>query len=233
MARNGGAARHHRDVRPVAEQVARWGGHRRPTVAVTRDVHRSSSVGHRPASLVTVGRVDAHPPTEVAAPLRSPAWSQIKVGVVGAGGTDGRPRCARRWPSTRHWIWSPRSTRTPPVETATASTIAARSAGARRRRRARSSSTSPSPLPPASTLPWLADARHARGRRHHRLHRRRRRRVPRGVHAAATASIASNFADQRGADDALRRAGRAVLRHRRDHRAAPRRARSTPRRAPR
>ena len=65
--------------------------------------------------------------------------------------------------------------------------------------------------------------RRARGRRHHRLRaddidelraRFDHRRVERGDRA--------ELRDRRGADDALRRARGALLRHRRDHRAAPR-----------
>ena len=66
------------------------------------------------------------------------------------------------------------------------------------------------------------DARHPRGGGHHRADRRRPRRVPDRVQRQQL-HRRQQLRNQRGADDALRRAGGAVLRHRRDHRAAPRR----------
>ena len=72
-------------------------------------------------------------------------------------------------------------------------------------------------------LAWCAEQRRARGRRHHRVRRRRHRRFRaalRGVERQR--GDRAELRHRRGADDALRRARRALLRDRRDHRAAPR-----------
>ena len=140
-------------------------------------------------------------------------------------------RCARRSPAIRSSSSSPRSTRTTRASTCS-----------------RSASPTPGCTCPATSrrwrdagvdvavdftvvdaargnLEWCAGPRRARGRRHDRVQRRptsselgellRRERRQRRHRA--------QLRHRRGPHDALRRAGGALLRDRRDHRAAPRR----------
>ena len=143
-----------------------------------------------------------------------------------AHGLDGVPRRARRPPTSSS---SPRSTRTTPASTSISSACTARRS---RSRRSRARCSTPAPRSPSTSPCSTRPARTCAGAPTH------------GVHAVVgttgftddeLAELATLFAavarergdraelrDRRGADDALRRAGRAVLRDRRDHRAPPR-----------
>ena len=99
-----------------------------------------------------------------------------------------------------------------------------------RRRGRRSSSTSPGRTRCMDNLAFCIEHGRPRRRRHHRVRRRSGWPTVRGLArrgAGRRRRHRAELRDRRGADDAVRRAGRAVLRVGRDRRAASPRARST------
>ena len=147
--------------------------------------------------------------------------SQIRVGVVGAGGRMGRTVCAAVAAGPAISNWSPRSIRRVVGERGTEShrrrAASARRRGVRGGRRLHRRRGGPRHAAVAG------DARHARRGRHDGLQRRRHRRASAREFSGSNCVIASNFAISAVLMMRFAELAAPYLRHCRDHRAAPRR----------